>query len=459
MADRDVEDLLDVVLEHVEDGRVIPIIGEELLCVSQDDQEFPLYGYVARKLAERLDVPFDASVLESDLNAVVCKYWEMGRQRSAVYTKLKLILNEVRFQPPQALLDLASIDRLKLFIVLTFDDLLAKAINQVRGLTGDNRALELAYSPRKCDDLPEQLSQPTVYHLFGKLLSAQPDEYVVTDEDALEFLHHMQRGPVPARLFDALGENHLLFIGCTFSDWLARFLIRIARRDRLSPQGRSPTEALVGSGVDRDRDLIVFLRHFSPSTRIVVCSPAEFAAALFARYRERRAAAEPPMPHPARLYAEEAAAPTEKAAVFLSYYHEDVGSALRVRNFLDKEAGIDVWFDEDQIKGGDGWELKCERNINKCSYFMPLISARATRTIEGYFRTEWDLAVARARGRRQDVPFIVPVVIDDTRNDTEGVPEHFKTVHWTRLPDGNGNDDFRLRMIKLARDHERLMRS
>jgi hypothetical protein len=456
MADRDVEDLLDDVLEHVEDGRVIPIIGEELLCVSQDGQEFPLYGYVARKLAERLDVPFDASVLESDLTAVVCKYWETGRQRSAVYTKLKLILNEARFQPPQALLDLASIDRLKLFIVLTFDDLLAKGINQVRGLTGDSRAVELAYSPGKSDDLPKQLSQPVVYHLFGKLLSAQPDEYVVTDEDALEFLHHMQRGPVPVRLFDALRENHLLFIGCTFSDWLARFLIRIARRDRLS-QGRSATEALVGSGVDRDRDLIVFLRHFSPSTRMVVCSPAEFVAALFARYRERRATAEPPMGHPARLHAEEAAEP-KKAAVFLSYYHEDVASALRLSNFLDKEAGIDVWFDEDEIKGGDGWDLRCRRNITKCSYFMPLISTRATRTIEGYFRTEWKLAVARADRIRDDVPFIIPVVIDDTPMDVEGVPEHFKTVRWMRLPHGNGNEDFLLRMIELARNYERRMR-
>ena len=131
MADRDVEDLLDEVLEHVEDGKVIPIIGDELLCVSQDGHEFQLYGYVARKLAERLDVLLDASAWESDLNAVACKYRQTGR-RSAVYTKLKLILSEARFQPPQALLDLAGIDRFQLFVVLTFDDLLVKAINQVR---------------------------------------------------------------------------------------------------------------------------------------------------------------------------------------------------------------------------------------------------------------------------------------------------------------------------------------
>jgi hypothetical protein len=72
-----------------------------------------------------------------------------------------------------------------------------------------------------------------VYHLFGKL-SSQPD-YVITDEDLLEFLYHMQSKTVAAEhLFDALRDNHLLFIGCSFPDWLSRFLLRIAKSRQLS---------------------------------------------------------------------------------------------------------------------------------------------------------------------------------------------------------------------------------
>ena len=35
-----------------------------------------------------------------------------------------------------------------------------------------------------------------------------------------------------------------------------------------------------------------------------------------------------------------------------------------------------------------------------------------------------------------DKAFLLPVVIDDTRDDDERVPERFREVQWTRLPGG-----------------------
>ena len=170
---------------------------------------------------------------------------------------------------------------------LTFNSLLAAAIDQVRPA---GRALELAYSPKNAQDLPgplDELRQPVVYHLFGKL-SSQPD-YVITEEDMLEFLHHMQaRSAAAEHLFDALRDNHLLFIGCAFPDWLSRFLLRIAKSRQLSLR-RTEMEFLVGSLTNRDSDLVVFLRLFSQRTKIVSCSPAEFVAELSARYESRAA--------------------------------------------------------------------------------------------------------------------------------------------------------------------------
>ncbi|HEX9571901.1 MAG TPA: hypothetical protein VF969_06550, partial [Burkholderiales bacterium] len=156
--------------------------GEELLRVRQDGKEIPLYRYIADKLAERLEIPADALPVEASLNAVVCHYLQSGGVPEEVYPKIRPILNQARFAPPEPLLQLARIDRFRLFVVLTFDSLLAAAIDQVR-FGGDNRTLELAYSPRNVQDLPgpiEELRQPIVYHLLGKL-SAPPD-YVITDE-------------------------------------------------------------------------------------------------------------------------------------------------------------------------------------------------------------------------------------------------------------------------------------
>jgi hypothetical protein len=456
--DRSVGAFLEDLLEFVEDGKVVPIIGEELLRVCHDGYEIPLYRYIADKLAERLEIPADSLPPEPSLNAVVCHYLQTGGLPEEVYPKIRPILNQARFSPPESLLQLARIDRFKLFVVLTFDSLLASAIDQVR-FSGDHRTVELAYSPKNVQDLPgpiEELRQPVVYHLFGKL-SAQPD-YVITDEDTLEFLHHMQSRMAGAEhLFDALRDNHLLFIGCAFPDWLSRFLLRIAKSRQLSLR-RTEMELLVGSLANRDSDLILFLRHFSPRTKIASCSPAEFVGELAARYSERVERRDP-APGAARTQStdetEIANNNMEAGAIFISYTHEDQGAARRLRDFLEEEAGVDVWLDRRRLGAGDDWDHKIRRNVKNCSYFMPVISSAATRRQEGYFRREWAWAAERAMDFADSASFIIPVVIDDTPEHADGVPERFRRPQWTRLPGGVGTEEFRRRMIALVRDYRR----
>jgi hypothetical protein len=103
-----------------------------LLRVRRDEKEFMLYRYIADKLAERLAISVDSLPAEPSLNAVVCHYLQSGGVPEEVYPKIRPILNQARFAPPEPLLQLARIDRFKLFVVLTFDSLLATAIDQVR---------------------------------------------------------------------------------------------------------------------------------------------------------------------------------------------------------------------------------------------------------------------------------------------------------------------------------------
>jgi len=369
-----------------------------------------------------------------------------------IYPRIRPILNEAKFRGlPEALLDLARIERFNLFIVLTFDSFLAKAIDQVR-FDGEERTQELSYWPNRPDDLPclvEELRQPVVYHLLGKL-SAQANEYVVTDEDMLEFLQHMQQVERPGNLIDSLRENHLLFIGCSFSDWLARFFIRIVRRRRLS-LGHPAIEALVND-VEHPENLVAFLTHFSPGTKIVSCPPGQFVALLLGRYREHASSrkTEKRVLEPRFRGMTEA----EAGGVFLSYANEDYAAARRLRNSLDQN-GIDVWFDETELKGGDDWDLVIRHRLRNCSYFLPVISASAMRDPERYFLREWNLAVERSKGFREGEPFIIPVVIDDTQPGAQGVPERFRNSQWTHLPGGEGNQSFTSRMRELVRNDQR----
>jgi len=122
-------------------------------------------------------------------------------------------------------------------------------------------------------------------------------------------------------------------------------------------------------------------------------------------------------------------------SLFLSYSSEDRAAARQLRDGL-AAAGLEVWYDENELGGGDAWDQKIRRQIRECRYFMPVISASTERRSEGYFRREWKLAVERTHDMADDVMFLVPVVIDDTRDAGARVPEKFFTVQWLRIPGG-----------------------
>jgi TolB-like protein len=122
-------------------------------------------------------------------------------------------------------------------------------------------------------------------------------------------------------------------------------------------------------------------------------------------------------------------------AVFLSYASQDAEAAQRICEAL-RAAGIEVWFDQSELRGGDAWDQSIRKQIKTCALFVPVISHTTHDRREGYFRLEWKLAVDRCHLMDADMAFLLPVVIDDTRDDDERVPERFREVQWTRLPGG-----------------------
>jgi TolB-like protein len=122
-------------------------------------------------------------------------------------------------------------------------------------------------------------------------------------------------------------------------------------------------------------------------------------------------------------------------AVFLSYASQDAVAAGSICKAL-RAAGIEVWFDQSELRGGDAWDQSIRRQIKTCTLFLPIISRNTHDRDEGYFRLEWKLAVDRCHLMAADKAFLLPVVIDDTRDDDERVPERFREVQWTQLPGG-----------------------
>jgi TolB-like protein len=127
--------------------------------------------------------------------------------------------------------------------------------------------------------------------------------------------------------------------------------------------------------------------------------------------------------------------PDSANAIFLSYASQDTDAARRIGDAL-RQAGLEVWFDQSELRGGDAWDEMIRRQIAECALFVPIISAATAARLEGYFRLEWTLADQRTQRMARTKTFIVPVCIDSTPESGSDVPESFVRVQWSRLPGG-----------------------
>jgi TolB-like protein len=135
-------------------------------------------------------------------------------------------------------------------------------------------------------------------------------------------------------------------------------------------------------------------------------------------------------------------------AVFLSYASQDAEAARGICDAL-RAAGIEVWFDQSELRGGDAWDHSIRKQIKTCALFIPVISRHTHDRDEGYFRLEWKLAVDRSHLMTAHRAFLLPVVIDDSPDDDENVPDRFREVQWTRMPGGNTPSAFVQRVQRL----------
>ncbi len=441
------DDAWDDLLNYIEERRVIPIIGPDLLRVQTDHGLRPLYEWLAEKLAARLSVDVAGLPQPLTLNDVMCCYLGQHGRREEAYTRVRSIMREMQFEPPLALRQLAQITDFDLFVTTTFDPLLENAINRERH-GGQPSTEVIAYAPNRVVDLPverDQLRHTVVYHLLGRL-SASPT-YVLSDEDMLEFICALQSEHLtPEKLFHELEHNHLLLIGSDFSNWLARLFLRMAKRKRLSDP-RDFTEVFADDHTMQDGRLVAFLQQVSVRTRVYGGAEA-FVAELHARWMKRQ---QPALPSNASSAPQRFLPPSREMpenAVFISYAREDLPAVQRLKTAMDA-TGITTWFDLDRLEGGDDYDRKIRANIGRCSFFLPVISATTQRRHEAYFRREWSYAVDRARSIADGAVFVLPVCIDDTPEAQALVPEVFKALHIVRMPDGEPPPEFLRRLQDL----------
>lgn len=133
--------------------------------------------------------------------------------------------------------------------------------------------------------------------------------------------------------------------------------------------------------------------------------------------------------------------PATAKPIFLSYSSADIEAAQRLCDAL-RAAGLEVWFDKSDLRGGDAWDASIRRQIRECAVFIPVISASTQQRAEGYFRLEWKLAIDRSYLMAEDKAFFFPVVIDETPERSARVPDRFRELQWTLLSDDTSIEAF-----------------
>src|SRR5262249_52275760 len=185
-----------------------PVVGAELLTVEENGKTIPLYRAVAERLLSKYNLSADAlpqsAVLRQhhELSDAVSIVAASGRRVRDLYRPICDILTKLvaSQKAPEPLRQLASILHFDYFATTTPDDLLVRALNEVR-FGGTRRTEEIEYAPKlptdRRRDIPEEPSSryTAVFYLFGKA-DVFPF-FAIHDEDALEFPYTLQTSGQP----------------------------------------------------------------------------------------------------------------------------------------------------------------------------------------------------------------------------------------------------------------------
>src|SRR5262249_12258036 len=147
------------------------------------------------------------------------------------------------------------------------------------------------------------------------------------EEDMLEFLLALNKHmPEMMRLGPDLKEHGLLFLGLNLSDWLVRFLLRVAKQDPLSRLRVHPAYLADAPDDFSPQSLVLFFGALSPIIHVMRQDPVAFCAELALRWKARH----PDHDWSATLRLPAAAPDMPRGAVFVSYAREDEAAAANL---------------------------------------------------------------------------------------------------------------------------------
>lgn len=431
----------ELLMNAVEEKRVVPIIGDNLIRIAVGDEEcVNVKEYVLKKLSER----FGCDVLCKDYSQVEEVIREYNRrQRNAgdvtdIYYEIYDILNKAVVVIPDAVKRMFRLGRFPLVLTTSY----VRGLDKVLGVQPDRIKV---YNKKMSSDIriPELDGSATMlYYLFG-CLGMTKRSFKVTEDDLLDYLHCWHNSDTrPMKLGEYLSDKFLLVLGCDYPNWLFRFFWHSIRNFTIVPASADMQGVVIvpAERADSDGDLMNFLSRVQTS---VFRKAEDFIREFNERYEARCEESVKERNDDEGIEPADVGTPD----IFISYASEDYDCAGLVAQVF-RDMGASVWFDKAELGVGEKYEKIIMEKIQECRRFVPILSRTTLKEGRRFFKKEWKLAIEEA-GYRLNEPYISPVVIDDMDPFSErAVPMEFtKEAHIINFHD----KDFEAQVKKLIR--------
>lgn len=414
--------LLDDIIDLISAGGLIPIIGDEVLFVTDAyGNDINLIQYVYDRIAEKYAVKELISD-RKNFNFKNMAHLEalINAKGGKLLTAIKQLLREENLLEkahlPEELDSFLRTGDFPLLLTTSCTDALEHILcdRYRKSVCYDRENKHSQDIGDVDDDSYERLREHTIYHLFGSFSSGHRN--VLTEKDFLIYLHCLHdSGKCPERLLKYVGKRKILSVGCSIPDWTFRFFLyslkdvfEMERADNGFNGGVVETE--------RDEELADFLGNISYYYDSGVKT---FLKDLNLRLN-----------------------PEKRKSVFVSVVSSDIANnsvskeqILRLISYLRNNLCMDVWFCSEQLSGesGERYWKKIQEGLSACDYFMPVLTGNVLLSLltseikdttpypdaEPGFITEWKYAAEERNKRKKSeiycAPYMIGVAFEDVK--------------------------------------------
>jgi len=410
-----------LLLQAIEQHRVVPIIGDEFFVVNHQGENIPVKDFLLQQLAAKFNVDDADCDLMTIADAIDIQNFMNSRSRfvgehTDLYFEINSVLSQTQVMVKDSIVNLLTCGKFPLILTTSYIPALEEALRQ--HFTG---LIIKYYNKTASADISHHLSvsEPTLYYLFGRC-SRTKNTFMATEDDLLDYLHLWHNAETrPLNIGNYLADKFLLILGCGYPNWLFRFFWHSIRNFSLQPANNEMQGVVASAKTDGDTELTRFLSRLQTQ---IYGSAEQFASELTSRLQTSSTGNE-------TATTDNATTTTinDDVDIFVSYAHEDTDIVKAVVNKL-RNMGAAVWLDEQQLEPSDQYEEVIQHHIERAKRFLPIISATTLTAGRRFFKREWAMAI-REMDYRYGTPFFAPIVIDETDINSPAIPEPFRKAH------------------------------